>query len=930
MSYRPTSIRSVFLLAMVGAAAGSIVLIGALLATTEIFSFRREATSLRSRQLETEKTILRREVDRVVDFVQFQKSRTESRVMDGVRARAYDAYAVLSGIYDRLRGTSGPGEIEQIALEALRPVRFNDGRGYYFVTSLDGIARLSPDQPEQEGTSVLELRDTRGRYVAQEMIAIARESGEGYYRFTWTRPDSQGHDYAKIAFVKRFDPFDWLVGTGEYLDDTERQVQAEVLEWISDIRFGREGYVFAGREDGVSLTEPGRGRNMFDTVDAGGVKIVQELIRKAKEGGGFVQYVMPPIDGKRSAPKLSYARWIEDWKWYIGAGMYIDEIEQVLSARRAELEHALAWRLAGLLLVLGVLLAASLATVRLLARRIQASLGAFSAYFAEAADGATRIEPASVGFDEFATLAEAANAMSARRRTAEEALRASESKYREIVENLPDGLVFHDLSANVLEVNESACRLLGYERSELIGAAAHTLEHPEERDANAAMFERVLAEGAAQFECRMRRKDGTLVPVEVTARLVTRGTRALIQAMLRDLTQRHRNEEEKRALEAQLLIAQKMESVGRLAGGVAHDMNNALLPILAYSELLAESMEPADPRREQVAEITMAAEHARGLMRQLLAFGRKPVLELTSLDLGTTILRFEKLLRRTIREDISIGFSVPAGLPPVRGDAGQIEQVLVNLAVNAQDAMPAGGVLAIELADVVVDDDRGAAEPGLAAGRYVRLTVSDTGTGIDPRVVPQIFEPFFTTKPSGMGTGLGLSIVYGIVKQHGGRITVDSTPGAGTVFTIFLPAASEAAGDQPRVAEPAVPLATGSESMLLVEDNEAVRELAARILRRLGYRVIAVGDPSVCEEILAREPDGVRLLLTDIVMPGMSGTELFARLSALDPSLKVLYMSGYAEELVASHGVLEPGVRFLQKPFTMQTLAAKVREAIDV
>jgi PAS domain S-box-containing protein len=383
------------------------------------------------------------------------------------------------------------------------------------------------------------------------------------------------------------------------------------------------------------------------------------------------------------------------------------------------------------------------------------------------------------------------------------------------------------------------------------------------------------------------------------------------------------------ALETQLLQSQKMETIGQLAGGVAHDFNNLLSPILGYADLLLGDIRPDDHRRDYLQTIKDAAERAAALTRQLLTFSRRQLLDLTVFELNGAVSGFEKILRRTIREDIVIHFRYSQAPTSIRGDVSQIEQILMNLVVNAQDAMPSGGEIVVETGeatDVASDADTSNDAPPV---RFVMLTVSDTGNGMSPEVLQHAFEPFYTTKEKGRGTGLGLATVYGIVRQHLGSVVIDSQPGAGTRIAIRLPAAGPAAAQAECAALQAPSDAAPSETVVVVEDDDIVRELACVVLRRLGYEVVAFADPQQCIDAGATSTCRADLLLTDIIMPGLNGRLLYERLRERCPSLKVLYMSGYADSVIADRAVGGGGIDLLPKPFTVEALVSRVRRAIE-
>jgi two-component system cell cycle sensor histidine kinase/response regulator CckA len=465
-----------------------------------------------------------------------------------------------------------------------------------------------------------------------------------------------------------------------------------------------------------------------------------------------------------------------------------------------------------------------------------------------------------------------------------------------------------------LEWSAETLRIFGLGTTDFDGRLEtfFAMVHPEDRAAVRQASEAALGgEGRYSVDHRILRADGTVRWVHEEADVLrdAHGRPASMIGTVQDITDRKR-------LEEQLLQSQKMEAVGRLAGGIAHDFNNLLTAIIGYSDLLARRVKGTPRLEHNVGEILEAAERAAGLTRQLLAFSRKQVLQPRVLSLNAAVTDIEGMLRRVIGEDIQLVTALAGGLGQVRADPTQLEQVILNLAVNARDAMPRGGNLLLETANVDLDD-----------ARYVMLAVSDNGVGMDAETQSRVFEPFFTTKEPGKGTGLGLATVYGIVAQSGGSIRVDSEPGRGTTFKVLLPRVDEpAAVDPPRAQLPA---GGGCETVLVAEDEDGVRALICEVLRSLGYRVLEAPRPEAALDLMAGEGAPVRLLLTDVVMPGMDGRQLAERLTARQPNLRVLYMSGYTGEAIARHGVLEHGTELLQKPFTPEALARKVREVLD-
>jgi two-component system cell cycle sensor histidine kinase/response regulator CckA len=515
---------------------------------------------------------------------------------------------------------------------------------------------------------------------------------------------------------------------------------------------------------------------------------------------------------------------------------------------------------------------------------------------------------------------------------AEEALQESEELFRTVFEQAAVGIAQLMPDGRFTKVNHRFCEIVGYTMEELCGLTFRDITHPDDLQLDDNQIARVVAGEADAFEIEKRyvHKEGHTVWIRLYSNVVRDEQRSIKYAIgaVVDITERKRAEQEKVRLEEQFHQSQKLESIGRLAGGVAHDLNNLLTPILGYGEMLLTDTVGDDPRSEWLEQMVRAGKRAQSLVRQLLAFSRKQTLEFKHIDLNSLLRNFEKLLRRTIREDVAIHMVLARSLPPIRGDVGQLEQVVMNLAVNAQDAMPDGGALTIETGGVELDESYTAEHEGVTPGRYVMLVVSDTGCGMDVETYGHLFEPFFTTKGKDKGTGLGLATVYGIVKQHGGNVWAYSEPGLGATFKVYLPVATES----PVVEESDLRTPSGlggSETIMLVEDDEQVRNLVLAILKRQGYTVLVAESGKEALELLEGHDGSVQLLLTDVVLPEMNGKQLFERVSGAYPDVKVLYMSGYPENVIAHRGVMEPGIHFIQKPFTVRALAAKVREVLD-
>lgn len=507
-----------------------------------------------------------------------------------------------------------------------------------------------------------------------------------------------------------------------------------------------------------------------------------------------------------------------------------------------------------------------------------------------------------------------------------------EEMFRLITESADDLITVIDHDGRRLYASPGYSKIFGYSGDELLGTPMDDQIHPDDRETILAVRLEAFEKGTApRQEYRFRRKDGEWRMLESNASPVRNhlGEIEKIVVVSRDVTERKLAEQMLRQRDDQLRQAQKMEAVGRLSGGIAHDFNNLLGVIIGYSESLEQQLPAEDPLRKYAEQIRKAGERAAGLTHQLLAFSRQQVLQPKILDLNEVVIDMGKMLRRLIGAHIELTTRLDSQLGRVKADQSQIEQVVLNLAVNARDAMPEGGSLQIETSNIHVDEMLARGLPFLRPGPHILLTVSDTGAGMDIATQRHIFEPFFTTKAPGKGTGLGLATVYGVVKQSGGVVGVDSKPGKGSTFKIFLPQAEDS-----QVAPAADPVreevSKGDDTILLVEDEEALRNLAAKILNGNGYTVLAAGDGVEALELARSHSGPIHLLLTDVAMPRMGGAALSLQMAELRPGIRILFMTGNAAGGPASHGALPANAETLLKPFSLETLIARVRQALDV
>ncbi len=534
-----------------------ICLFGFLLIRQEYIHFRAEARDVEENYLEFRKTLIKNEVDEVFDFIQYKQQQLEDRVNKDLKARVCEAHAIAGHLYEQYRNTRTQDEIEAMVREAIRPIRFGFGGGYYFATSLDGVDQLFADRPEYEGRNILRMQDTEGKSVIMDMIRIARSQGEGFYSYTWTKPGAKGRNHRKLAFVKYFQPFHWAISAGEYLDDMEREIQREVLERIRKIRFGEDGYIFVFRSDGTYLNhthEKYGGRDMMWVTDPNGLKIHERFLEVSKNpGGGFLRYVWNKPSIGRDAPKLGFARVHDKWKWVVGTGVYIDDLEREIAQRRKEAKDHVQHHVILIIVISCSAFVASLLAARLLASRLQKGVDAFVTFFGKAAASNEKMEESSLAFSEFRILAQYANKMVDGRASLEEARRDSEDQFRRIFEGAEDGiLAVHPDVRDVVLASPGMCKLTGYSQQELLDLKVDDIHLTEELPHVLDKFYGLL-EGRISIakDVPVLRKDGKIVYCDVSCGSSRQGDRDFMYGFFRDVSER-RTAEQRFRLAAQL------------------------------------------------------------------------------------------------------------------------------------------------------------------------------------------------------------------------------------------------------------------------------------------------------------------------------------------------------------------------------------------
>jgi signal transduction histidine kinase/nitrogen-specific signal transduction histidine kinase len=806
------SLRTSLILSMTLIAVLAVGLVGTFWISQEHSKFEDETKHLRSVFLDQQKNLIRQEVNRVVDYILYQRSTTETALKMRIKERVNQAWSIADSLHRTYKDSRKPAEIQAMIREALRNVRFDQKQGYYFIYDMQGTNILLPFTPALEGENLWNLQDSQGLHTIRRFIDLMRQQGEGYLRWHWFKPGETAQMSEKIGYSRVFAPYNWWIGTGEYVEDVEKEIQAQTLARINTIRYGKDGYIFVYDFKANTLAHykpENLGVNQWEFRDPNGIPVLQELIRGCQqEDGIFLTYegTIRPVTGL-PAHKLTYARAITPWQWMVGTGVYMDEINTVLAEKRVALDAKINRNLVVIFAVLALILACVVFISRLITARIATNLQGFAAFFEQAATGSNQIDDEAIHFIEFQGLARAANRM---------------------------------------------------------------------------------------------------------------------------IDQRQQDEAAVTQLQEQLIRSRKMEALGVLAGGVAHDLNNVLSAMVGYPDMLLAVLPAEHPQRRAIEAIRDSGLKAGEIVQDLLTLARRGVHQPVVLDINTLVRNFlaapEWIRIQVDHPAITIKTELAPDLLHIRGSRIHLQKTVMNLVVNAVEAQPAGGLILVRTENRYLDTPL----PGydeIREGDYVMLSVRDHGIGIAKEDLERIFEPFFSKKTLGRsGTGLGMTVVWGTVEDHEGYITVTSAEGQGTVFSLFFPATRDLAQEE----HPEKNLQThrgGGQRLLVVDDLMEQRQLAASMLEILGYEVITASGGEEALELLAAQP--FDLVLLDMIMhPGIDGLETFQRILTLQPGQRAILVSGYAQTERVSQAMHLGARCYLKKPYTLAGLAEAVFNAL--
>ncbi len=902
--------------------------------------FKINSEYTRQNYIESQKQMIKQQVLQVVSLINYKRSLSEAKVRKYIKARVNEAYAVASNIFAQNRNNKTRTEIEQMILDALRPIRFANGSGYYFIIRMDGVGVLCEDIPEMEGRDMRGIRDAKGKYVIRDIITLVRQSGEGFYECHWTKPRLKGNDFKRITFVKLFEPLGWIIGTGLYVDDIRKEIEKELLGTISRIRFGKEGYIFVDRMNGDALVSNGKvfsgKKKLWEEFNRNPEQIKQlfdkEYAAASKPSGDYIHYSFIKLTTPdKISPKVSFVYGLPDMGWLVGAGVYLDDAEKEITRLQSVLKQDIKERIIVFSLLAMLILGVCLLFFNRMAKGLVNDINLFISFFKQAAFSNQKINREHIHYRELDRIAEAANRMITEKAEAEKKLKM----FKTFAESSTEGMGWTTTDHKFVYVNPAMASMLGEkDPSAPIGRDVVTTYYPEaEQEKLLNVIRPALIEsGEWSGELMLRKRNGELVPTRNSLFIIydDNNNPLYFANIVIDLTEQKRVEEERENLEKQLHVARKMRSIGLMAGGVAHDLNNILAGIVGYPELMLHRL-PADSEFKKPLEaIRQSGQKAARVVADLLTIARGAASVRENHDINQLVKKyFDSPEYRALivsYPDISWHFALDAKHAVISCSPVHVQKCIMNLVTNACEAISGKGTITVTSSNQQIDENM-AAEHALPAGEYVVVSVQDTGEGISQEDLEHIFEPFYTKKVMGKsGSGLGLAVVWNTMEDHGGKVIVESSE-KGTCFRLFFPVSKETAAGQSEENDNIQELRGSGEHVLVVDDEEQLRDVAKGMLEMLGYKVDTVDSGEAAVEFVKKHP--VDLILLDMLMePGMNGRETYEKILKLYPGQKAVIASGFSESDDVKEAIRLGARAFIRKPFTIGQLGRVVKKVL--
>ncbi len=911
------------------------LLVGYLLINDEFSKFHKESAETRIHAIESQKILIKNEVDKLVDYIHYKKSLAEERLRKEVKNRTYEALQMATYIYKQ-NSEKPINVIETMIHDALYAISWDQDRGYYFAEDMDGTELVNRNNPDLEGINILDIQDSNGTYLVREIIAVARsKKGEGFCSYYWNKPGHPGVLVPKISYVKYFQPLDWVIGTGKYLQDEEDVVKKEIMARIREISKTTSGFSLRyGTWQGRNLLDSTNESSVLHSLDQANINTVEKLIANARSGGGFISDNRPAPENQPAATKISYSQAISDWQWYIGAEINLQKIERTIKLSQMRLKKETKKEIIQISLALLFLLICAYIIARVLTGKIKKNIAIFNNFFTTAATQATKLNQEDISFIEFNKLATSANTMIEKRLKAEQALKESESRFFRVIENAHIPMVITCDNEQIEFLNRKFIKTFGYTLDDIPTLDKWWVNaYPDinyRKKAQKTWFTELEKMATGKQLIRNQTwdvtcKDGSVREIEFIFTPV--GLHGLIT--FHDYTDENQAAREKKRLEKELHQAQKMEAIGLLAGGVAHDLNNILSGVTSYPELLLMRLPEDSNLRRPLETILKSGQRAAEVVSDLLTIARGAANKKESTDLHQIINEYlnspehEKTLRENPELTLTTEFA--KDLPNIFGSPIHVKKCLMNLIINSAEAIVNEGKIEISTHTLKPDDPL-INKLSLTPGKYTILRVRDNGHGISKNDIEHIFEPFYSKKIMGKsGSGLGLAVVWNTMLEHGGRVTVQSDR-QGSTFDLYFPATSEKA--DPRPMETPLPEIKGKQEKILVVDDEPLQlEVARQILEELNYQVETVSSGEEAIEWL--QTQAADLIILDMIMdPGINGRETFAQIKNLRPRQKAIIASGFSENEEIKEAQKIGAGTFIKKPYSIEELGLAVKQKL--
>lgn len=923
----PTSLVSSFKKRSLLAVITTAILMSIMLITLEFHTFSKEAKQLEEEYIAEKKSKIKQEVLRVTGYISKARSQTKQKAKKRIKKRTYNAHAIATNIFNKFKGELPEQKIKKIIIEALRPLQLFNNEGSFFIYSLDGVLQLHGLRPDKEGKNHLNLINSQGQKVVKNLFSIVKKSNEGYLSYKHPSPKNKTLEKNKITFVKYFKPFNWAIGTDDYLENMEKKLQKEMLNHIEKTKFEKNSYIFVVDFDGNILMNSSQkyliGKNMSKLLDPNGLNIFLEEREAVKNpAGDFIYYVWNKPSSSNPSSKISFIKGVQDWRWMIGTGLYIDDIQNIIQQQNEKLKNELIKKIAYIFFIVILSSIFIIYISNQFANRFTAEIGLFLSFFTTVSEKAEKINTDSLKFIEFKALSTSANLMLDKKIHAEKSLRESEKLLSAAQRITHIGSWELDIKNNKLHWSNEVFRIFGLDSEKFQPSYELFISfvHPDDKFiVDDSYHQAVKNKTTYDVDHRILLSDGTIKHVREHAETYydengkAQGSLGTIQ----DITELKEKEE-------QLKRTQKMDALGKLIGGIAHDYNNMMGIVLGYSELLLTQVAGKEKATEYVVQIRTAGERARALTEKLMTFSRYKTSETEVVNINFLLQQQQNLLEKTLTARIELTLNLEEDLWLCTLDPGDFNDAIINMAINTSHAIETNGALDISTYNTSLSQTE-ADVLELTEGDYVAVSLSDSGSGMTNETLSKIFDPFFSTKGD-EGTGLGLSQVYGFAKRSDGTIYVQSQINIGTTFTLYFPrkyTEEELTPTKNKLTSFTVP--RGDETILIVDDEISLCNMATDVLEAKGYHVLTANSAEQALNVL--ETEAVHLLFSDIIMPHMNGYELAQIVEEKYPHIKIQLTSGFNDEkklnIDTSH------LNILSKPYDNAELLTCIRDALD-